>query len=92
MKSLKVNLLNKNIINDEVSPCIIVGKSMKTMDFLYCILMSCLCCCCCYMVNTMDILCSCLCKMVNKNCKYVKYRTTGLFMKYFINTSVVFCV
>lgn len=92
MKSLKINLLDKNIINDEISPSITIGKSMKTMDFVCCILMSCLCCCCCCMVNTIDILCNCLCKMMNKNYKYVKYRTTGLFMKCFINTSVVFCV
>jgi hypothetical protein len=90
MKLLKVNLLNKNLIINEIFSYIATGKCMNAVCFVCCKLMSCLCCCCC-MVNKMGMACSCLCKMMNKNYKYVKYRTTELFMKYFINTAVVFC-
>ncbi|WP_010233615.1 hypothetical protein [Clostridium arbusti] len=91
MKLLKVNLLNKNLIINELFPSIAMDKCINTMCLVCCKIMSCLCCCCCCMVNKMSMLCSCLCKMMNKNNEYVKYRTTGLFMKYFVNTAVVFC-
>ncbi|WP_010233618.1 hypothetical protein [Clostridium arbusti] len=78
MKSLRINLLNENtIINDKIS-AIAVGNIMNTMCFAGCKRISCLCCC---MKKKMNIICRCICEMVNKNCKYVKYGATVLFMK-----------
>lgn len=89
MKSLKVNLLNKDLIINDMSPSATMDKSMNITYFSCCMIMYHLCCC---TMNGMCILYTCLCKIINKNYEYIKYRTTVIFMKYFINTTVVFCV
>lgn len=91
MKLLKMNLSNENLIvnNNKMFPSMIMNKFMNTI-FCVCCMFVMACCCC--VISIVDM----MCKMVNEKLKYVKYKTTVLFMKYFMRNfmdiTVVFSV
>jgi len=92
MKSLKLNLSNQNlIVNNKVFPSIIMNKCMNVMCCCTCCMIVMVCCCCC-VINTKDM----VCKIVSENLKWIKYKTTALFMKYFMRnfmgSTVVFSI
>lgn len=77
MKSLKLNLSSENLIVNKMFPSMAMCKCMKDM-FCKCCMFVMACCCC--IMNKMDM----ACKMINENLRWINYRATVLFMKYFV--------